>query len=195
MKKFIPLILLFAITTMISYGNILSNKTSFTDTLPDMCIIVPPLFVDSLNPFGVPISSSFPDPNNYDVYKGCQYQFFTSNAKPQIAVRILKWASKSESLQEYKTNFSRHVESWGRSPERIYWVPDSAYFTNNGEEPNKCFDCGLVVLNGLYTIYISFAGDDDGNRDRKKTVSLHILEMLCKRFPDLTPPRTLNRQN
>ena len=199
MRKHIHLILMFVFITVSSVcrsENDLSSKKilALSDTLPDMCLIVPPLWVDSLSPFGVPISGNFPDPNNYDVYKGCHYQFFTANAKPQMAVRIIKWASKSEALDEYKMNLSRHFESWGRSPERIHWVPDSAYFTDNGEEPNKCFDCGLVVLNGLYTIYVSFAGDDNGNRERKKTVSLYILEMLCARIPGLVPPRTINRQ-
>jgi hypothetical protein len=199
MKKTIQFILLTAFAATSSFGN---NTNYFSvkphqvtkDTLPDMCLIIPPLFVDSLNPFGVQISGNFPDPNNYDVYKGCHYQFFTPNAKPQMAVRLIKWASKSEALDEYKMDLKRHHESWGRSPERLYWVPDSAYFTDNGEERNKCFDCGLVALNGLYTIYISFAGDDNGNRARKKTVALYILEMLCARISGLTPPRTINRQ-
>jgi hypothetical protein len=175
-------------------GGIASEKNKdITDSVPEVCNIISAQEVEALSPFGVPLSGSFPDPNRWENYSACHYQFFTTRAKPQVAVRIIKWTSKSEATDEYKMNVSRHFESWGRTPERIYWVPDSAYFTDNGEEPNKCFDCGLVVLNGLYTIYVSFAGDDNGNRDRKKTVSLYILEMLCARIPGLVPPRTINR--
>lgn len=197
MKKQFYLVLMFGFMTASGFcsekNDLYINKSQLpNDTLPDMCILVSPLFVDSLKPFGVPISGSFPDPGNYDVYKACFYQFFTANAKPQIKVAILKWTSKSEALEEYKTNLSRHVESWRRPPERIFWVSDSAYFTDNGEEPNKCFDCGLVALNGVYTIYISIGGDDDGNRERKKNVALQILERMCTRMPGLVPPRMIN---
>lgn len=199
MKKLVTIILPLAFIAFAFVDhkpNAVSSKkyTVITDSVPEVCNIILPLEVDTLNPFGIPLSNSFPDPNNHETYKGCHYQFFTASIKRQIAVRIIKWTSKSEALDEYKMNLSRHVESWGKPPERIFWVPDSAYFTDNGQEPNKCFDCGLVVLNGLYTIYVSFTGDDDANRDRKKTVSLYILEMLCARIPGLTPPRTLNRQ-
>ncbi len=199
MKKNIHFVLISVLITLSSFckGNNdkSTNKAQVpSDTIPDMCILVPPTFVDSLNPFGIIISSNAPDELNTEIYKGCFYRFFNQQSKRQIAVRLIKWPSKSEALAEYKMNFNRHFESWGRSPERINWVADSAYFTDNGEEANKCFDCGLVVLNGLYTIYISFAGDDDGNRDRKKTVSLYILERLCTRMPGLTPPRMINRQ-
>ncbi|MBL7739129.1 MAG: hypothetical protein JNK14_07910 [Chitinophagaceae bacterium] len=199
MKKFVSKIFPFACIAIVFVGykpNNLSGEkyTDIADSVPEICNILSPLLIDSLMPFGTPLSGSFPDPNRWENYSACHYQFFTANAKPQVAVRLIKWASKSEALDEYKMNLSRHVESWGGPPERIHWVPDSAYFTDNGQEPNKCFDCGLVVLNGLYTIYVSFAGDDNGNRDRKKTVSLYILEMLCARIPGLVPPRTINRQ-
>ena len=182
MKPFFSTIFLFASITIAFVGykpNSASGEkhTDITDSIPEVCNIILPREVEALDPFGVPITTSFPDPNRWENYSACHYQFFTETFKPQIAVRLIKWASKSEANDEYKMNLSRHDESWGRPPERIYWVPDSAYFTDNGEEPNKCFDCGLVVLNGLYTIYVSFGGDDNGNRDEKKL--FHCIFWKC----------------
>ena len=160
MRKHVFLFSLLICTTVTAVCKSLSSPgkivPAFTDTIPDMCWIVPATIVDSLNPFGVPLSKSFPDELNYDVYRGCYYQFFTTNMKPQIAIRLLKWNSKKEAAEDYKTNINRHTSDWYGRPERIYGVADSAYFNYEGEDTAKCDECGLVASKGLYTIYISF---------------------------------------
>lgn len=197
MKKAILLILLFVFITMISFGNVLSKKTSssFIDTLPDMCIIVPPRFVNSLNPFGVPISSSFPDELNRDDYKGCYYQFFTNSMKPQIAVRLLKMNSKQDAVEVYKTSINGHTNDWYGTPERIYGIADSVYFNYEGEDSTKCDECGLVVLKGTYVIYISFKGAyDETPRSIKRVTATRILDLMYINY-DLLSPRIRNKQN
>jgi hypothetical protein len=197
MKKFITFLLLFAFTSMISFGNNLPNKPSFTfrDTLPDMCIIVPPGFVNSLNPFGVPISSSFPDELNYDTYKGCYYQFFAKNMKPTIAVRLIKFADKKEAAVAYKTSIDGHTNDWYGVPERLTGLGDSAYFNYEGADTIKCDECGLVVLKGLYVIYVSFKGAyEEATRGLKKIVARRILDLMYINY-DVLSPRIRNRQD
>src|SRR5688572_28401841 len=69
---------------------------TFTDTIPNICNIIPPLEMEGLNPFTTRLTTTFPDPNNFENYSGCQYQFFTADQKPQIAIRLIKWESKKE---------------------------------------------------------------------------------------------------
>jgi len=197
MKKIISLLLFLICISLISYGNILPNKesNSLTDTLPDICIIVPPKLLDSLSPFGVPMSSSFPDELNYDTYKGCFYQFFTKNMKPQIAVRLMKFTTKKEAAAVYKTSIDGHTSDWYGNPERISLIADSAYFNYEGEDSAKCDECGLVALQGIYVIYVSFKGAyDETSRSRKKFIALKVLEAMYDNY-DLLLPRIRNRQN
>lgn len=171
------------------------QATILTDTLPDMCRIVPPAILDSLSPFGVPLSGSFPDELNYDVYRGCYYQFFTPNSKGQIAIKLLKWNTKKEAAEDYKTNIDRHTSDWYGRPERIDGVADSAYFNYEGEDTAKCDECGLVALKGLYTLYISFKGGyDEAPRQRKKSMALLILYIMYANY-DALNPRIRNRQD
>jgi hypothetical protein len=198
MKKIILLVswLLFISITAIGKPINLLNKISpaYTDTLPDMCWIVPATILDSLNPFGTPLSASFPDELNYDVYRGCYYQFFTPTIKPQIAIKLLKWSSKQEAAIDYKTNIDRHTSDWYGRPERIYGIADSAYFNYEGEDTAKCDECGLVALKGLYTIYISYKGAyDESPRQRKKVIALIVLGIMYDRY-DILSPRIRNRR-
>jgi len=200
MKKFISIVSLFIFITINSLGNnakifSIKNGQLFTDTLPDICIIVPPKLLDSLNPFGVTISSSFPDELNYDTYKGCFYQFFTNNMKPQIAVRLMKFTTKKEAAEAYKISIDGHTSDWYGRPERISLIADSAYFNYEGEDTAKCDECGLVALQGIYVIYVSFKGAyDETSRSRKKFIALKVLEAMYDNY-DLLLPRIRNRQN
>jgi hypothetical protein len=199
MKKYTIFILSFSIVTMAFVkdrpGPLSIKETINVDTMPDICRVLPGQDIEALHPFTNPLSKSFPDPNNYETYFGCQYQFFSNNDKPQLAVRMIRWSSKQEGLDEYKMQVQRHFETWGISPERLMIGADSAYFVIEPMDTSKCDECGLVALQGLYSVYISFKGQyEKVPREAKKLVALQILRMMYDRIPGLAPSRIRNRQ-
>lgn len=203
MKKTITIILFFALITMAFVGHKpqpLSNNlySDLTDTMPDICTFLPGEDIDSLQPFTSPLSKSFPDPNAFETYTGCYYQFYTPDEYPQLAVRFIKWGSKKEAANEFIQQVKSHYDHQGFTPERIYNVADSAYFGYEGEDENLCNECGLVAILGPYAVYISFKGQyEKVTRARKKQVALQILKMMYDRIPVLTallPSRIRNMQ-
>ena len=199
MKKYPLIIFPFACLSIAfmdnSYTNTQMTQQVMVDTMPDICTVVPAREVEALHPFTTPLITSFPDPNNFETYSGCYYQFYTDSQKPQLAVRLIKWTSKQEAMDEYKMQLQRHSESWGISPERLPLEADSAYFSIEPMDTTKCDECGLVAAQGLYTIYISFKGQYEAlTREGKKLVSLQILRMMYDRIPGLAPSRISNNQ-
>ncbi len=83
MKNYFISVPLFAIVVMIypidketgisNYGSL-----TLTDTIPTICNIIPPADMKYLNPFTNLLTNIFPDPNHYDTYSGCYYQFLYS---------------------------------------------------------------------------------------------------------------------
>ena len=128
-----------------------------------------------LNPFTTMLTTIFPDPNNYETYSGCHYQFYTAAEKPQIAIRLLKYGSKKEAGEAFRSFFVSEGNAWGLPPERLYNVADSAYFGYNAyEDTSKCDECGLVAVIGVYGIYISVKGQyEKVPRARKKEAALN----------------------
>ncbi len=171
------------------------NQQVVMDTMPDICTVLPGRDIEALQPFTHPLSNNFPDPNAFETYTGCYYQFYTANNKPQLAVRLIKWGSKEEAGAEFAQQVQSHFDHWGIAPERLNIEADSVYFGYNTEHQDLCDECGLVVAQGVYTIYISFKGEyETVTRARKKTVALHILRMMYDRIPGLAPSRILNKQ-
>ena len=200
MKNYAIFILLFAIITMAfaqHTPNGLPVKQRFvaTDTLPAMCRILPPEDIRVLHPFTTILTNIFPDDGNVENYNGCHYQFYTPDEKPQLAIRLIKWSSKKEAADDYIMQVRRHFESWGISPERLYGIADSAFFDLNPEDTSKCDECALVVMQGVYGIYISFKGQyEKVLRARKRESALKILQTIYDRIPGLAPSRIRNRQ-
>lgn len=172
-----------------------SQHLASADTMPVICNVLPGKDIEALQPFLSPLTNSFPDPNEFETYSGCYYQFFTDNSKPQLAVRLIKWGSANEAMDEFKIQAQRHFEMWGISPERLRVEADSAYFGIEPMDSNKCDECGLVAAQGIYTIYISFKGQYETiTRERKKIVALQILRMMYDRIPGLAPSRIRIKQ-
>lgn len=170
------------------------GKNILTDSLPDICSAFTPQEIAAIHPFTNLLTNSFPDPNNYETYSGCYYQFYTANDKPQIAVKLLKWGSKKEAAEDYHMQVQRHFESWGITPERITGVADSAYFSLDNSDTTFCDECGLVAIQGVYSVYISFKGQyDKVPRARKKQSALLFLQFLYDRIPGLAPSRIRNQ--
>jgi len=195
MKKSLLVLLQFFLTGIVFAGRASLYCKDITDTMPNICTVLPGKDIEALHPFTTPLSNSFPDPNNFETYNGCHYQFFTDNDKPQLAVRMIKWGSKQEAIDEFKMQAQRHFEMWGISPERLSVEADSVYFGIEPMDNTKCDECGLVVVQGLYSIYISFKGQyETVTRESKKLVALLILRMMYDRIPGLAPSRIRNKQ-
>lgn len=166
-----------------------------TDTIPEVCNVLPGKDIEALHPFTTRLTAAFPDPNAYETYTGCYYQFYTDSEKPQLAVRLMKWASKEEAMDEFKMQAQRHFESWGLSPEKLSVEADSVYFSIEPMDSTRCDECHLVAIQGVYSIYISFKGQYGGlTREGKKLVALQILKMMYDRIPGLAPSRIRNKQ-
>ena len=172
------------------------NSPVPTDTLANICNVIPPEDMKYLNPFTNILSSIFPDQNNHETYSGCHYQFYTPDdrEKGQIAIRLIKWGSKKEASDDFR-NFFSSESNGGVAPERLYGIADSAYFDYDYEDTVKCDECGLVATRGEYGIYIAFKGQyEKVPRARKKESALKILQVMYDRVPGLAPSRIRNRQ-
>lgn len=195
MKNYSFLAALLLLGPLLTWGSATNYSEIQTDTLPDICTVLPARDIESLHPFTNPLSNSFPDPNNYETYSGCHYQFFTNNDKPQLSVRLIKWTSRKEASDEFNMQTQRHFESWGIAPERLSVGADSVYFSIEPMDTTKCDECGMVAALGLYSIYISFKGQYEGlTREGKKMVALEILKLMYERIPQLDRTRIRNKQ-
>ena len=195
MRYHIPVFLAVAFITMafINHKPILLSKDQSPDkmdTIPQVCVYIASQEITAVHPFTTILTNIFPDENAFENYTGCYYQFYTPEEKPQIAVRLIKWSSKQDATDDYVMQLRRHHESWGIDPERIKGIADSAFFNINPEERDKCDECALVAIQGLYGIYISFKGQYEKiPRSAKKFSALRILQLMYDRIPGLTPPR------
>jgi hypothetical protein len=197
MKMHTKLFLFFLVhaSTFVPAHAAIKESTRITDSIPQVCNYLPGKDIEALHPFTTLLTTSFPDPNAYETYTGCYYQFYTDSEKPQLAVRLMKWGSKQEALDEYKMQAQRHLESWGIYPERLSAGADSAYFSIDPMDSTKCDECHLVAIQGIYSVYVSFKGQPNGiTREGKKLVALAILKIMYDRIPGLAPSRIRNRQ-
>lgn len=194
MKHQTPLLLfVFTVMTFVSSRPNHLSKNQYQgirDTIPQVCTYITSEEIRAIHPFTTLLTNIFPDPNSFENYTGCYYQFYTPSEKPQLAVRLIKWGSKQEATDDYIMQVRRHHESWGLAPERIKGIADSAFFDLNPEENDKCDECALVAIQGVYCIYISFKGQyEKVPRSAKKFSALRILQLIYDRIPGLTPPR------
>ncbi|HET6766714.1 MAG TPA: hypothetical protein VFH08_04930, partial [Chitinophagaceae bacterium] len=150
----VPLFIFMVIVHPINKGRQISKPglLPLTDTIPNICSIIPPEDMKYLNPFTSILTSIFPDDNNFETYKGCYYQFYTPDEKAQIAIRLVKWGSKKEAGDDFRNFFNSEWNS-GVAPERLDGIADSAYFNYGFEDTVKCDECGLVATTGAYGIY------------------------------------------
>lgn len=170
-----------------------SEYNSITDTLPNICSTIPPDDMKELSPFTQILTKVFPDPNNFETYSGCYYQFYTPTEKPQIAIRLIKWGTKKEAGDDFHNFFLSEWNASGQAPERLYGIADSAYFSFGFNDTTKCDECGLVATVKDFGIYIAFKGEyEKVTRARKKEAALKILQALYNRIPGIAPSRIRN---
>jgi len=159
-------------------------KKILPDTLPDICIVLPPADIAALSPFTIALSNSYAE-DTLDGYRGCIYEFFKANDYGTIKISLIKNKSKAEALVFYNSNVADHINLWQRRPETITGLADSAYF-NYTTDDTKCDDCDLSLMSGVYNIVVSFHGQyDDVSREKKKNAAISIVKLLYDRMPGL----------
>lgn len=155
-----------------------------SDTLPDICRILPAGDIAGLSPFTNPLTNSYAE-DPLEGYRGCIYEFFRPNKDGTIKISLIKNKSKADALAFYNTNVTDHINLWQRKPETIVGLADSAYFNYNADD-TKCDDCHLLLISGLYNIIVSFHGQyDDVSRESKKKAAINIVKLLYDRVPGI----------
>ena len=162
------------------------SKKNLSDSLPDICTILPAGDIAKFSPFTNPLSKFYPEDNPLDAYRGCIYEFFKPNDYGTIKVSLLKNKSKAEALAFYNSNVKDHIDLWQRRPETIKGLADSAYFNYNAFDDTKCDDCHLLLISGVYAVIVSFHGQyDEVSRESKKNAAISIVKLLYNRIPGL----------
>jgi hypothetical protein len=159
-------------------------KKILSDTLPDICTVLPAAEIAGLSPFTIALSNSYAE-DPLEGYRGCLYEFFKSPDFGTIKISLLKNKSKADALVFYNRNVTDHIEMWQRRPETIIGLADSAYFNYNADD-TKCDDCHLLLMSGVYNVVVSFHGQyDDVSREKKKNAAISIIKLLHDRIPGL----------
>ena len=160
------------------------SKKILSDTLPDICTVLPAAEIAGLSPFTVALSNSYAE-DPLEGYRGCLYEFFKSPDFGTIKISLLKNKSKADALVFYNSNVADHINLWQRRPETIVGLADSAYFNYNADD-TKCDDCDLSLVSGVYNVVVSFHGQyDDVLRAQKKNAAISIVKLLFNRMPEL----------
>jgi len=176
----------FIITKPQRETNEIFPKKTLSDSLPDICTILPAGDIAKFSPFTNPLSKFYPEDNPLDAYRGCIYEFFKPNDYGTIKVSLIKNKSKAEALAFYNRNVADHIEMWQRRPETIKGLADSAYFNYNAFDDTKCDDCHLLLISGVYAVIVSFHGQyDEVSRESKKNAAISIVKLLYNRIPGL----------
>jgi len=164
-------------------NEIFSKKIS-SDSLPDICMLLPAGDIEKLSPFTHPLSKSYAD-EPLEGYRACFYEFWKLNDYGTIKISLIKNKSKAEALVLYNRNVADHIVQWQRRPETIMGLADSAYFNYNADD-TKCDDCHLLLISGVYAVVVSFHGQyDDVSRESKKNAAINIVKLLYNRIPGL----------
>jgi len=165
------------------FGEFFSKKI-LSDTLPDICTVLPAAEIAGLSPFTVALSNSYAE-DPLEGYRGCIYEFFKSPDFGTIKISLLKNKSKADALVFYNSNVADHINLWQRRPETIVGLADSAYFNYNADN-TKCDDCHLLLISGVYAVVVSFHGQyDEVPRENKKKAAISIVKLLYDRIPGL----------
>ena len=156
-----------------------------SDTIPDICTVLPAEDITKLSPFTNPLTKFYAE-DPLEGYRACIYEFWKSNDYGTIKVSVTKNKSKAEALVFYNRNVADHIEMWQRRPETIKGLADSAYFNYNAFDDTKCDDCHLLLISGVYDVIVSFHGQyDDVSREKKKKAAINIVKLLYDRVPGI----------
>jgi hypothetical protein len=185
----IPLLFIAFLSTR-EKDDISNNKLPviLSDSLFDMCTVMPGVEVASLSPFNKPIKTVTPD-DRMDGYSGCHYDLESEDDYPQVKISLNQFSSAKESKENYVVNKQYWVDMYLRQPDYISNLGDSASFYGNAE-PALCDDCGLQVTSGRYYITIAFKGYYEKiSAAAKKDAAIGIVRRLFEKKPYLNSRR------
>jgi len=161
-----------------------SAPMTFKDSLFDMCTVMPGDLVADLSPFGKPIKTVTSD-DRFDGYCGCHYDFQSDDDYPQVKISVNQFASYKESRQAYTMYKKDWTAMYGRQPDEIANLGDSACFQGNAE-PDKCDDCGLHVIAGRFYVMVIFKGYYEKiSQSVKMGAAINIVRKLYEKKPYL----------
>jgi hypothetical protein len=174
------------------HGNEVSNSHKnlpvLKDSLFNMSTVMPGDEVASLSPFNKPIKQ-VTEFDRLDGYCGCHYDLQSEDDFPQVQIEVNQFISKKESRANYIMRKSEWVNMYGRQPEFISNLGDSASFYGNAE-PDKCDDCGLQVFSGYYYITVGLKGYyDKVSAATKRNAAVNIVKRLFEKKPFLNSSR------
>lgn len=165
-------------------GHILSSVLIYKDSLFDMCSVMPGNEVAALSPFGKPIKEVTAD-DRLEGYCGCHYDFQSDDDYPQVHISLNQFPSFKEAREAYDMYRKDWVNLYGRQPDEVIGLGDSACFMGNAE-PGKCDDCGLHVIAGRFYVTVNFKGYYDKiAASEKKNAAVNIVKKLYEKMPYL----------
>lgn len=194
--KYLKIIFLFGIIPVMAFSNeknttdVVANlHPVMIDTMPEICSVVTPQEIDAMNLFNNGLVTKYYS-ESYPVkgFHACYYEF---DAIPHrygmLSVQLQKTSSKKDANDIFWQFEKDHHDLWGVSPERILYLADSAAITINENCADLCWECVLIVKQGVYVIWVSFKAPDDTKRERMKTMGIRIVNLMYDRIPGLAP--------
>lgn len=165
------------------------------DTMPNICSILPAGEIDALHIFDNPLTKSYPERDPLENHQACYYEFYKPNDFPSLSIQLTKLESKEEAREQFHIWVVSHNDLWGRYPEPIFGLADSAFFGYNQTDPTQCDECGLIAAQGVYVIYVLYKGQAETvSRDRKKANAIKIVHLMYDRIPGLAPSFIRNKK-
>ena len=179
--------LIISFTPLLKPGNVSSAKLYNQDlqknTMPLICEVISGTDLEPLSPFSNPLSDT-EAVEEMVTHSACIYKFYKPNDSPAIKIS-LSALTPEDARTVYKANIEDHQSMWGRDPERIINLGDSANFSYNADA-GLCDECGLTVISKGFLLIISLKGQyEDITREQKKEASIKIADLLFKRLPQL----------
>jgi hypothetical protein len=157
-----------------------------SDTMPDICVIIPPADIEALNIFKAgPITHHYPEPDPVEGFTACYYEF---NSIPRryaaLGIQLIKMTTKEDANDVFRNWEEDYARVWLTKPERIPKTGDScSIFSDPACTEDKCPECMLIVKQGVYVMFVSFKGPEDITQSGVKSAGLKIIQMLYNRIP------------
>ena len=169
--------------------------SAMADTMPNICSILPAGEIDSLHIFTNRLTNCYPERDPIENHQACYYEFYKPNDFPSLSIQLTKFESKEEAREEFHIRVVGHDDLWGRYPEPILQLADSAFFGYNQTDTTQCDECSLIAAQGVYVIYIIYKGQAETvPREKKKQIAMKIVRLMYDRIPGLAPSFIRNKK-
>lgn len=153
------------------------------DSVPRICAVIAGAEVAGFSPFTNALTNT-EAVEEMDTHSACIYRFDKPNdyAAIKISFSVL---NPEDAKTVYTANIEDHRNMWGKDPERIANLGDSANFSFNADE-GLCDECGLTIISTRFLVGISLKGQyENVSREMKKEAAINIAHLLFERLPRL----------